>query len=283
MITLKSGRFTLLQAVAALNPVISRRSPTTDEIERAGFKQPRLSKLRHGDLVLTVEAAEGIAELYGATDQERVKLCDLAQQCQTVVTQKRVHLQRGTSPLLNILRRLGTPNRLTAVGATVIPEALQTAQYMLAANGMTSCSPPLVSLAHTEAASNHEMLRNLRESLLFLVSEAAVRTVVGDHATMSAALRHMIKLISASSVAIQVVPLDAVQQPLAAPVNFELSPDSVLVPTPTGFLHLDGPNDLAVYSEIARQLRECALSPEASLARLADIADGHARAAHRST
>lgn len=280
MITLTSARFTFLRMIAALDAVSGKGHVEPGTRERAGFLQPRWSKLHHGNLLLTLEEAEAIADLYGATHQERLNLCGLVKGCQAAHAQDRAWLHRGTSRLLAKLRRRARDLPLTAVGATVIPEALQTARYMLAVNGMTS-SPSCVAPAHAEAETNHKLLRSGRASRVFIVSEAVVRTIVGNHEIMAEAVRQMIGLASAS-VAIRVVPSGAVHQPLAAPANFELYPDKVFVPTATGFLLLNGPNDLAVYAAITRQLLKCALSPQTSLRFLSAIADSYTRAADRS-
>lgn len=281
MITLMSARLAFQQMITALGAMTRERHVEPGDREQAGFLQPKWSKLHHGGVLLTLNEADTIADLYGATHQERRNLCDLVNDCQTAHTQNRAVLHRGTSRLLGKLRK-ARDLPLTAVGATAIPEALQTAQYMIAVNGMTSSSPSCTALAHAEAETNHELLRSAQASRVFIVSEAAVQTTVGDHEIMADAVRQMIGLASAS-VVIRLVPSSAVQQPLAAPANFELHPDKVFVPTATGFLLLNGPNDLAVYAAITRQLLKCALSPQTSLRFLSAIADSYTQAAEVAT
>jgi len=97
VIRLMSARLTWQHMIAALGAMSCERHDEPGGRERAGFLHPKWSKLHHGGVLPTPQAADAIAVFCGVTDQERLNLCGVVNDCQAAPAQDSAALHRSTS------------------------------------------------------------------------------------------------------------------------------------------------------------------------------------------
>lgn len=279
MITLTMSRLALASVTTLLRTLHSRHGISgSTAAEIAGFSQSRFSKLENGKMLLTHQDADLLADVFCADESERGHLYRLVEECQDDNRQRRVVLHRGTSRWLVAYREARQAAEVTAVGVTCIPETLQTAAYMLAANAIDD--PAMCALVDAEVEARHQLLRSGVRRAEFLLFEQALKTVVGGPFVMAEVIRQIIGLAS-PQVTIRLVPTEAVHRHLSVVNNFELYDESVYVPTATGALIFSGATDLGAYRGAVGALRRCALTPSESLAHMSHLADDYYRRADR--
>jgi hypothetical protein len=109
-----------------------------------------------------------------------------------------------------------------------------------------------------------------------LLEEGVLRRVVGDAGLMRRQVRHLEDAATRSNVTIQVVPTAAGAHPgLEGPfviLEFDGDPTIVHLETRRGSAFLDEDEDIAETTIALQHLQRIALSPDDSLALLADVA-----------
>ncbi|MFW6690349.1 helix-turn-helix domain-containing protein [Streptomyces sp. MAR4 CNX-425] len=166
----------------------------------------------------------------------------------------------------------------------VVPGLLQTADYARAVIRST------MPFAGEEVVEGHVQARLERQRLLrapegpelwAIVHETALRVPLGGPTTMAAQLRHIVDLGQADRVLVQVLPFagaaDGFLNGAAKIMTFAEGPPVVyLEGTHSGYL-LDDPALVARYRASYDLVRAAALSPTASLAMLASVAEDYGR------
>ena len=161
----------------------------------------------------------------------------------------------------------------------VVPGLLQSADY---AGALIHAANPALSEDEVE---NRVAARTARQALLgrprpprllVLLEEGVLRRVVGDAGLMRRQVRHLEDAATRSNVTIQVVPTAAGAHPgLEGPfviLEFDGDPTIVHLETRRGSAFLDEDEDIAETTIALQHLQRIALSPDDSLALLADVA-----------
>lgn len=275
------------------NPTIQRRrlgmalkrareeaGKTQDEaaavIDSAASKISRLeqgqSSLRQTDLNL-------LCEFYGVGVQDAAMMRELAK----VGRQRgRWSTYRDTLPMW--FRQYADledeASEIRSYQAEIIPGMLQAEGYM---RQLFNTSTP--SCTEQEAA-RHIEVRAGRQRLLdrqdiqhsFIISESAIRRVIGDPVTMHDQLAHLVKLSSRPNIVLQVLPFDA-QTYAAASFNFTIlrfadaASDVIYVESYTGADYHDGPDAVRAYERLWSAQSSAALGTVESRKLIGRIAD----------
>jgi transcriptional regulator with XRE-family HTH domain len=178
---------------------------------------------------------------------------------------------------LNDFERAATA--ITNYEPLLIPGLLQTADY---AGALIAAANPALSEDEVES---RVALRTTRQALLgrprpprllVLIEECVLRRVVGDAGLMRRQVRHLEDAATRPNVTVQVVPTAAGAHPgLEGPfaiLEFGRDPTLVYLENRQGSVILEEDGDIDRARIALRHLQQIALSPEDSLALLAEVA-----------
>lgn len=155
-----------------------------------------------------------------------------------------------------------------------IPGLLQTRDYAYAITKAT------LIRAEESAVTRRAELRMQRQQrvtgpnpldLWAVISEAALRRIVGSREVLRNQLEYLVKLMELPNVTVQVMPLDADAYPAQAGpfvilrYSNRVDPDVVYLETHVGGLYLERENELSKYVAMMDHLRAHAVNPEGSV------------------
>lgn len=226
-----------------------------DAAARSGLTQSKISRAERGLFTLSPDEADQYARAMAAAAGTRRELVDLCRAAQAgAVTGTARLVRRGTE----IQRNLGDLERLSSVlrswQPTVIPGLLQTWDYTVA---LMEWEPDArwAAQRHSRLALLDEEGRTFRQ----LLSEAALRWVVGSRKIMRGQLDHLVELSRRANIEIGVVPFG---QTLVPPpeAGFHLYGDrGAVVATDAGTTFLNQRPDLDMFAETFDRLATAAL------------------------
>lgn len=172
---------------------------------------------------------------------------------------------------------------ITCFGMYFVPAFLQTAEY---ARAIIKAIDPKVT---PEVLDQRVIVRMRRQELLdrpsppryrALLDEAVLHRQVGGASVMKAQLEHILQLIEAEKVTVQVIPFTAGGY-AAIDSNFDYLefsdthlPSLVFVEGLTSQLYIEKKAEVARYEAAAEDLRDTALSPRESARRIHEICNG---------
>jgi hypothetical protein len=248
-----------------------------DAARLVGLTQPKVSRLERGiGPPLTPAEADDYARALGATDEQRSRLVELAEvKTASHVTSRRV-LVRSAAAIQARIRDLEESSTVLRTWVPdAIPGVLQTRAYteaMLAGDGEGDPGPDWWAARMARVALLDDPAREWHE----IVSEAALRWVLGSPAATVAQIEHIIGLSRRDHVHISVVDL-ATPKPFLAPQAFHIyeSPDGVTaeVATDVGTVFVDDPAEVGHFRRQFEQLHENALHGDDARRFLARTAD----------
>ncbi|MFE1914443.1 helix-turn-helix domain-containing protein [Streptomyces anandii] len=166
----------------------------------------------------------------------------------------------------------------------VLPGLVQTEAY---ARELHTCG----SYMSPEDIDRAVRVRLERQSMLsgpgapdcwFIVSEGAVRRVVGDREVMRAQLERVLEVVDAPSVTLQVLPFDAGTCPTTGPFTMlgfpdPEDPDIVYRDGITDAMYLEGEPHVREYTRAFDELRAAALSPRRTTQLIKSVVKEYAR------
>jgi transcriptional regulator with XRE-family HTH domain len=268
-----------------LNPYESPQTFYGAELRRlreaAGYSQERL-----GECVYCSGAY--IGQLESATRRPQL---DLSQRIDAVLGTDG-HMERLCKMVLKATRHaeyfayvnelMTQAKTICEFAAQILPGLLQTEAY---ARALIRGTCPLLPEEQVE-----ERVRvRLERAVLFdnrtepqywaILHESALRMLVCDRAGMRVQLLHIAALIRSRRIMLQVMPFNAGAHPLAGGavtlMAFEEAPPAVYVEAAHSGHLLDSPALVSEYQRAYDCARAAALSPEASLALIASVAEEH--------
>jgi transcriptional regulator with XRE-family HTH domain len=162
---------------------------------------------------------------------------------------------------------------------TVIPGLLQTPEYAAAITARS----PRVRRDHEERFVAFRVARGTRLTdpdhplqLHVVLTDGALRLVVGSEEVRRAQLRHLVELARLSNMTLQVVrPEDGPHSALAGPfmiLDFESARSVCYVERIDGATYLQEPDQVSSYRWTARDLQRVALGPEETIAHIEAMA-----------
>lgn len=239
----------------------------------AGLTQSQVSRAERGaGTPLSPEQADAYAKALGATDEQRARLVELAHvKTAGHITTRHVLVRSATA----IQGRIHDLERDSGVLRSWVPDAipgvLQTNAYtraMLEGDGAGDPGPDWWAKRAARVALVEDPSRQWYE----LLSEAALRWVLGSPAATAAQVEHIIELSRRPHIHIGVVDL-ATPKPFMAPRAFHLYDDHTTeVATDVGTAFVDEPDDVAHFRRLFEQLSEHALHGDDARDLLASIA-----------
>lgn len=257
---------------------------------QAGLSNARVSRVELGQSLLSLPELDEWAAAVSASPEARSRLRELAEVAHGTVEPFRVsqarrsHLEENAADLETRARHIVT------VQPQVVPGLLQTAEY---ARRLLELVDPTRSrdIPAAVAARMHrqEALYDHRKRFEFILTESALRWPAGDWAVMAAQYDRIASVSTLTNVTLGIIPLGT---PVSAipwcdmNIYAELGEDEttiVDVELPHGEVWVTEPDDVAVYLDLARKLRESALSGDEAKALLARLTRDLASAAWTGT
>lgn len=169
---------------------------------------------------------------------------------------------------------------ITDASIGLVPGLLQTSDYARAVIGSGPDAEAKIAL---RLSRRDALTRRHPVHLTALVSELALRQVIGDREIMADQLRHLLKSTELDTVTLQVVPIGHGWHPgLVGPFvlyDFASAPSIVHLEHFRSGAFIFDSEDVAVYKEAAEDVREVALSPDRSAEFIVDIINEMERAA----
>ncbi|HVK21641.1 MAG TPA: helix-turn-helix transcriptional regulator [Actinokineospora sp.] len=263
------------QALAAHRDAAGKsREDAADALECSVSK---IGRIEHGQVSPSASDLRALLDLYGVADQQRHEIEDLARDAR----KRRPRTTYGKA-IPNWFRRYvaleEAATEIRTYDEGLITGLLQTEDY---ARTLTTSSPlhnpaDIEQIVKARTARQARLLNSNPPDLWAVMSEAAVRLVVGGPHVMRAQLGHLIELSSMPNVTVQIAPFDAGAHAATGFAFTLLSfPDSgvdvVYLEDLTSASYLDKANDpqRQRYSMVWRHLTAAALSPNDSI-RLVD-------------
>ena len=243
--------------------------------EQLMFSMSKLSRMETGHGIATPRDIRDVCSLYEVTDEaERERMLKLAAEGKQAGWWQSYDLPYSTY--------VGLEAEATAISdfqSSVVPGLLQTADYARA--GHEGAMPRLSSEEierRIEAKLTRQALLGQDDPPAFsaVLDEAVLHRMVGGPAVMSAQLGRLIEAANRPKVTIQVIPFTLGAHP-AVESNFNIlempSPTSgvVFVEGLVGSIYLERPEELTRYRQIFERLQTIALSPQDTIALIAEI------------
>ncbi|RBL79684.1 XRE family transcriptional regulator, partial [Streptomyces cavourensis] len=174
----------------------------------------------------------------------------------------------------------GSADGIRTFEGMIVPGLMQTPDYT---RHIITAGPAVLPPGHVDSLIT---VRMERQSILdrdkppkiwAIVTEGALRQVVGGYAVMLDQLNHLVRLTERSNITLQVLPFEAgahagVQSSFWL-FDFPADPSIACVANLTGALYMDQTGQLNAFSDAFDNLRASALSPADSLTRITDIMD----------
>ncbi|MFH9735923.1 helix-turn-helix domain-containing protein [Streptomyces sp. NPDC017260] len=226
---------------------------------------------------------DALCRFYETTDELREFLKSLARQAKTR-SWWQVH-GSGVPEWFSIYIGLEQDaSALRQYQCEVMPGLLQTEPYARELHTCGSYLPP-------EDIDRAVRVRLERQSMLsapdapdcwFVVSEGAVRRVIGDRELMRAQLEHVLDVAQKASVTLQVLPFDAGTCPTTGQFTMlgfpdPEDPDIVYRDGITDAMYLEGEPHVREYNRAFDELRAAALSPRQSIQLIRNVVKEWAR------
>ncbi|GAA1414127.1 helix-turn-helix transcriptional regulator [Streptomyces thermospinosisporus] len=245
--------------------------------EALDWSGSKVNRMETGSGRVQPSDVDALCRFYGTTDELREFLKSLARQAKTR-SWWQVH-GSGVPQWFSIYIGLEQDaSTLRQYQCEVLPGLLQTEPYARELHTCGSYLPP-------EDIERAVRVRLERQSMLdapdapdcwFVVSEGAVRRVIGDHELMQAQLEHLLGAVDRPSVTLQVLPFDAGTCPTTG--SFTLlgfpdpeDPDIVYRDGITDAMYLEGEPHVREYNRAFDELRAAALSPRRSIQLIKDM------------
>ncbi|MGQ0777727.1 MAG: helix-turn-helix domain-containing protein [Pseudonocardiales bacterium] len=243
-----------------------------------GISPSKISRMETSRTGLQVEEVAALLGFYQVAKSDREELLELVRRAEEPgwwqVQGSR--LPEMWQELIDIER---SATAITNYEPLLIPGLLQTVDY---ADAMIAATNPALSEDEVEtrvaARTTRQALlsRPRPPRLLALVEEGVLRRVVGDRGLMRRQVRHLEDAATRPNVTVQVVPAAAGAHPgLGGPfvlLEFDGDPTIVHLENRRGSACLEEDEDIAETTIALQHLQRIALSPDDSLALLAEVA-----------
>jgi transcriptional regulator with XRE-family HTH domain len=243
-----------------------RAGKTRDEsAEIIDARSSKISRIELGQSALRLTDLGILCDFYGVGEQEREVMRDMARAGRQ---RGRWNSYRNSLPtwFRQYIDLEGDATELRWYQAEIVPGVLQTESYVRGLYGIEGSGPA------DEETERQIRIRLERQTIVeeptselsFILSESALRRVVGSPATMRDQLRHLAEVGTRQHVEIQVLPFEA-QTYTTSSYGFtvmrfdEAASDVIYVEDFTDANYLDRPEDVKVYTRLWDALRASAL------------------------
>ncbi|GGY97245.1 XRE family transcriptional regulator [Streptomyces nitrosporeus] len=259
---------------------LRRRSDMTAEAvgSELGFSQSKMSRIESGDVRVSRTDLKALLALYEVTDEQQIAAFLEAAKDARSRGWWIAYEDALPREYRDFIALEGTATGIRTFEGMIVPGLMQTPEYT---RHIITAGPAVLPPGHVDSLIK---VRMERQSILdgeqppkiwVIVTEGALRQVVGGHAVMLDQLHHLTRLAERSSITLQVLPFEAgahagVQSSFWL-FDFPTDPSIACVANLTGTLFMDRPGQLKAFSDAFDNLRASALSPADSLRRVTDI------------
>lgn len=262
---------------------LRRKATLTAEAvaEELGFSQAKISRIESGAVRVSRTDLKAMLTLYGVSDPAEVDNFVLA--AKEARTQGWWLAYEDALPreYRDFIALEAAASSIRTFEGMIVPGLVQTPEYI---RHIITAGPAVLPPGHVDALIK---VRVERQSILdsehppklwIIVTEGAIRQLVGGRDVMIEQLRHLARLTEQSNITLQVLPFAAgahagVQSSFVLFDFTGTDPSIACVANLTGTLFMDQPGQLEAFSDAFDNLRAGALSPADSLALISHIAD----------
>ena len=262
---------------------LRRRSNLTAEAvgDELGFSQAKISRIESGDVRVSRTDLKAMLVLYGVTDAQEV---DAFVQAAKDARSKGWWLAYEDAlprEYRDFIALEAGASSIRSFEGMIIPGLAQTADYM---RHVITAGPAVLPLGHVDSLIKVRVERqgilegDHAPKLWMIVTEGALRQLVGGPAVMTEQLHHLGRLTERSNVTLQVLPFQAgahagVQSSFVVFDFPGADPSVACVANLTGTLFIDQTGQLDAFAGAFDNLRASALSPADSLTLINRIRD----------
>ncbi|HEX6359114.1 helix-turn-helix transcriptional regulator [Actinophytocola sp.] len=246
-------------------------------VARIGISESHLSRMESGKRVPRPEDVAALLVVYGVTGEERLELLTFATRAnQPGLWQRQGSFEARFTTLKHLESRA---TKLVSFEPLVIPGLLQTvpyAQAMVREVGMIDDPAQVDERAVGRIHRQSVLRKHDAPRLIALVTESALRNVVGGREVMRDQLRYLAEVAKRPNVTLRVVPTIAGGHPgLNGPflrLGFDDRQGVVYLGHLTSSLFLEERTEVAVYDRAIATLLSVAISQENSLRLVVEMA-----------
>ncbi|MGH3735372.1 MAG: helix-turn-helix domain-containing protein [Micromonosporaceae bacterium] len=244
---------------------------------RAGFGQPKLSKIENGLLLPSVNDATALCRSYQASDEQRSEILDLVRALRNEVESTRVILQRGAYRKQHEIGAIEAETTwLRDFQMSIVSGFLQTTEYMrrVARTKLTGADAERWLTARRE---RQRILKDETKRFTMLHTEGSLRWRIGPPAMMVEQIRHLSEVSHFGNLRLGLIPwrMEASVFPSS---GFHIYDDRlVIVGTKTATATIKDPRDIAEYVELFTALEEMAVFGDEARVELERIAADYER------
>jgi transcriptional regulator with XRE-family HTH domain len=231
-----------------------------------GCSVQKIGHLERGENVIKKAELAALLDAYGADPEDRPVLEEIRVQAAKRGWWVTYRLPEWAQPLIGLE---SDASRERTYELELIPGLLQTKDY---AHSVYAAGRHLVAPEHVDQQVTARMVRQERLTgdgpleLVAVISEGALRRVVGGPASMAAQLDHLLEISKAPNVKLQVLPFEAGQNgAMSGPVTIltfpdQDSPDIGYIEHSLGGEVIEDPSAVAALTTLFDDLRDHALS-----------------------
>ncbi|EXU69499.1 regulatory protein [Streptomyces sp. PRh5] len=253
--------------------------------ERAGVSKATVSRYERAKGNVRWNWVDQLCRAYGASDEEREALVDLAKNSRAVEGWWVPYAGKLPSPMRLLLALEDESSRISHYTVGVIPGLLQTLEYARSIKATPSSALP------PDEVDEYLSMRMQRQRILdrlsppkyqVVMDEAVIRREVGGPDVMTAQLDHLLQRSQEPNISIQILPFSA--GAYSAALNSfvvyggpDPSLDVIFIENPVGSLFLEEPSAREEYASAISFLRQEALDTASSAELIAEVSKTHLR------
>ncbi|NHD18560.1 MULTISPECIES: helix-turn-helix transcriptional regulator [unclassified Actinopolyspora] len=235
-----------------------------DVAQKLGWHHSKYARFEAGDQPPTSEQVSAILATYGASDSERERLTEMANE---IATGDANWLKAGSGhdELTTLLEFERTATSIVDVSPILVPGLLQTSDY---ARTIMAGEPPgeVERLVAMRIGRRDVLTRSKPVDFTAVIAESALRQPMGGRAVMADQLRHIAKMSELDNVTVHVLPheLTSWTPAHAGPfILFDFAKTAPIVHHEhlSSSAFLSGLGDIRTHREAAVNLREAAMNP----------------------
>ncbi|MET8060389.1 helix-turn-helix domain-containing protein [Streptomyces microflavus] len=245
-----------------------------------GFSQSKMSRIESGDVRVSRTDLKALLALYNVTDEKQIT--GFLEAAKDAKSRGWWIAYEDALPreYRDFIALEGSAAGIRTFEGMIVPGLMQTPEYT---RHITMANPAVLPPGHVDSLIK---VRMERQSILdndeppkiwAIVTEGALRQVVGGYTVMLDQLNHLVRLTERSNITLQVLPFEtgahAGVHSSFVLFDFPADPSIACVANLTGTLFMDQAGQLDAFSDAFNNLRASALSPADSLTRITDIMD----------
>lgn len=262
----------LRQALEDAKPKLSQRQLA----QKLGLAHTTVGRWLSGDVLPSAEDVSAILAVLEVSGDGRNQIMELARSSSDAdwLASGPLGISQQLAGAMDCER---TARTMVECGPLIIPGMLQTSEYARAIIGGKKGSPHTDTRVTLRMGRRDVITRDDPATLEALIGMPAIRGGIGGPKVMAGQLRLLLKLIEdLESLTVRVFPVDGEWHPgHAGPfIHYTFGPgvpDIVLLEHHRTGVFLVDREDVAAYNKAADEIREVAMSPEASAELIADV------------